>query len=213
MTCASTGQPDLSEGAWDGWLPHPNPTALSIWAAKGRCCSVFAGAASSKGQGAEHGLTAVCKVLSLLSCKTNSETTSEGYAGAGKLPSSYIPKQEKVLQFWHFLLQCCLPASFKFPFLLFNKCISYYLSDSCWRMLGEWLPNLFSWGCCFWAQDRGFVVMPLDLNPALTAACQLLAEGLRTRDSYSFLWKSWTGVQGQALPPWADTVSLYGLEG
>lgn len=40
---------------------------------------------------------------SLLSCEAKSETGIEGYTGAGKLPSSYIPKQEKVevLRFRH----------------------------------------------------------------------------------------------------------------
>lgn len=59
--------------------------------------------------------------------------------------------------------------------------------------------------------------MPLRLNPALSSGLvgsrQVLGEGLHTHDSYSLLWKSWTGVQGWALSPRADTISHYGLEG
>lgn len=156
---------------------------------------------------------------SLLCCKTNFETSSEGYKGAGKLPSSYIPKQEKVkaLQFRYLLLWCCLPTSFKFPFFpLISAFLVTYLT-----LIWEYFENdhpsdslsCFFPGCWFWAQVRAFVVMPLHLNPVLTTAHQVLAEGLLTHDSYSLLWKSWTGIQGQALSPWADTVSHYGLEG
>lgn len=105
----------------------------------------------------------------------------------------------------------CLPhpgSFFKGHFLLPDSCVRAFWERQPIRQFSQFFP-----GCWFWPQDRVFVVMPLHLNPALTTVHQVLAEGLLTRDSYSLLWKSWTGIQGQALSPWAHSISHYGLEG
>lgn len=113
--------------AESGPSTQPKPTAFIIWAAKGGHCSTFGRAATATGQSTDCQLS-----KSLPPCKTDSETTREGCTWVGKLPSSYIPKQEKVKvsQFRHLFLQCCSPASLKFPLLPFNKCVVCYPPDS-----------------------------------------------------------------------------------
>lgn len=203
------------EAQWperQSWVPQPSPTPL-LSASEPQREDTAAPlteqpAAIDTGQSADSQLS-----TSSLPCKTNSETTRKGYTGAGKLPSSYIPKRK-----------CCsldlcsydavhLPHS-NFLFCPLISALFVTHLTPIWECFkSDCLSGSITWyfpGCWFWAQAGVFVVTPSHLNTALANALQV-QEGLHTHDSYSLLWKSWTSfvsLSGYSISLWSGRILL-----